>query len=122
MLDLNQIQQIFINTLHNARDALTDISNGKINVSVTPFKADKKFNQRHDNNQQKVFAQLSIEDNGCGIPQADLEHKNDVKIMFSTGYDKTDMLDEEQIGHYPLISKPYNVNEFSQLIKDTLLS
>ncbi len=32
------------------------------------------------------------------------------------------MLDEEQIGHYPLISKPYNVNEFSQLIKDTLLS
>ncbi len=264
--DINQLQQIFINTLNNARDALTDVSNGQINISVTLFKADKKFNQRHENKQQKSFAQLTIEDNGCGIPQADLDHifepffstketgkgtglglamlygavqthkgfidvkseinkgtkfdiyfplsemtinekgeneqknevysgngetilfvddesairlmgedllsslgystlqasngyeavniykskkdhisliimdivmpemsgveaasviqelNNDVKIIFSTGYDKEEMLEDEQIGHYPLITKPYNVDEFSQLIRDTLLS
>lgn len=262
--DLNQLQQIFINILHNARDALIDEIDPHINIRLTPFVASKEFNKRHGNIKHKTFAHLMIEDNGCGIAKSDLKHifepffttkdigkgtglglamlygavkthegivdveseankgtkfsiyfplseqaKNnndnnegkkevlqgngetilfvddklairemgkeilsslgystllaadgneaikayksnqdiislvimdvvmpemggveaaslileqnkDVKIIFSTGYDKKEMLDAEKIEYFPLISKPYHINELSQLIRDTL--
>lgn len=51
-----------------------------------------------------------------------LKENKDAKIIFSTGYDKEEMLDAKKIEHFSLISKPYHINQLSQLIRESLAS
>ena len=52
--DENKIRQIVINLIENSKDALIDIKNPKINISLKD---------------EKKWIILSVSDNGIGIPQ-----------------------------------------------------
>lgn len=62
-----QIQQILMNLIINARDALEDIDNPKIICSLNFYYADDTFKQRHPETYSNKFALLSVRDNGKGI-------------------------------------------------------
>ncbi len=68
-----QIQQILINLLNNARDALDGIEKPKITCSLQPYYADDAFKQRHPQVKQNQFALLSVGDNGVGIQNEDID-------------------------------------------------
>jgi two-component system NtrC family sensor kinase len=59
--DANQLQQVVVNLLVNARDAVGD--EGWIRVATRTA---------HDG--ELCFAEIVVEDGGCGIPEADLAH------------------------------------------------
>jgi len=42
------------------------------------------------------------------------------KIIFCTGYDKEDVLDEAVVNRYPVISKPYTIKNFSHVLNENL--
>ena len=62
-----QLQQIMMNLLNNARDALENIAHPKIVCSVHPYHADKAFKLRHPEMQSNTFALITVKDNGEGI-------------------------------------------------------
>lgn len=76
--DANQIQQVLMNVLNNARDAVADVNKPEIRVCLERFEADFTFIKRHQGLDGKTlgkgqaFARLSISDNGCGIPKEQL--------------------------------------------------
>lgn len=67
--DASQIQQILVNLLHNARDAVSDVAEPCINLKLAPFKAGELFVHAHPDLLSRDFAHLVIEDNGCGVPE-----------------------------------------------------
>ncbi|MDQ6964765.1 MAG: PAS domain S-box protein, partial [Mariprofundales bacterium] len=70
--DTTQLQQIVMNLLNNARDAVKGRPSPEITLSLERFVADSKFCERHSEERQVEvgdrFAHLSVVDNGCGIP------------------------------------------------------
>ncbi|MDX8410224.1 MAG: response regulator, partial [Mariprofundales bacterium] len=68
--DTTQLQQILMNLLVNARDAVAKVDQPSIGVSLSPFKADKAFHQRYPDLEGNDFACLSVSDNGYGIPES----------------------------------------------------
>lgn len=71
--DTTQMQQIAMNLLGNARDALQGRSNPEITIRLQPFIPDLYFIQSHQDLQAKAYARLSVEDNGCGIEACHIE-------------------------------------------------
>ncbi|WP_198507296.1 PAS domain S-box protein [Mariprofundus ferrinatatus] len=67
--DSTQLQQVIMNLINNAKDALEGIKNGKISCSLKPYIADDSFWQRHPNCKGEMFACLTVSDNGGGIPE-----------------------------------------------------
>jgi len=65
--DQTQIQQLVINLLSNARDALAGQSQPAIETHLTRYCPDKFFLLEHDLANGVEFAHLTISDNGCGI-------------------------------------------------------
>ncbi|WP_161595186.1 response regulator [Mariprofundus erugo] len=65
--DCNQIQQVLMNLLVNARDAVEKIDHPKITCTLRPFKADAAFLHKHPQLHHHSLARLSVCDNGCGI-------------------------------------------------------
>jgi signal transduction histidine kinase/CheY-like chemotaxis protein len=72
--DSTQLHQVIMNLISNARDALENTHNPVIMIKLESFTADAAFIGRHANTRDRFFAHLSIEDNGCGIPQEYIEH------------------------------------------------
>jgi len=76
--DANQIQQVLLNLLNNARDAVVDVKTPGIETRLERFEADFNFVKRHQVidgdafRKGQSFARLSISDNGCGIPEDQL--------------------------------------------------
>jgi len=68
--DATQMQQILMNLLANARDAVAYIEQPCITVSLTAVVADDDFRQRHPTAEGNYFACLSVTDNGYGISKA----------------------------------------------------
>jgi len=68
--DTTQMQQVLMNLLSNARDALSDVSQPQVSCSLKPYAANDKFLKRHPEIKGERFAQLAIRDNGAGIPKA----------------------------------------------------
>ncbi|NWF37015.1 PAS domain S-box protein [Mariprofundus sp. KV] len=66
--DATQLQQVLMNLLNNAVDALADTGEPMIRCTLEPFKATRLFRLRHPELRASNFACLSIKDNGCGIP------------------------------------------------------
>jgi len=65
--DSTQIQQILVNLLHNARDAVHGVEQPSITVSLGLFEADELFTKTHSSAIGEDYAHLMVEDNGCGI-------------------------------------------------------
>jgi len=74
--DTTQLQQVIMNLLNNARDAVAQTKQPEITLSLTDFTADDDFCKRHPDLTQDHtrFARLSLHDNGAGIPKEMLNH------------------------------------------------
>ncbi len=66
-IDPTQLQQVIMNLMNNAKDAVENIRDGKIICSLKPYSADMDFRLRYPTCEGHEFACLSISDNGCGI-------------------------------------------------------
>jgi len=72
--DASLLQQILMNLMNNARDALADITQPSIDVIVDAYISDAAFVAQHP--QARVdypYARMRVHDNGCGIPKQDLD-------------------------------------------------
>ncbi|MDQ6966602.1 MAG: PAS domain S-box protein [Mariprofundaceae bacterium] len=73
--DSTQIHQILMNLITNARDALADVDDPTITITLAPFTASGSFvKQRPYAISGTAFAHLSVSDNGCGIPEHQINH------------------------------------------------
>jgi len=72
--DSTQLQQVIINLLNNAQDAVADVPEPVIQIKLEEYIADEGFRNRHPNIAGNLFAHICIEDNGCGISDEDLKH------------------------------------------------
>jgi len=65
--DANQLQQVLMNMMNNARDALQGCNNKQITVCVERCRPDKAFFARHTDLTVGEYACLSISDTGQGM-------------------------------------------------------
>ncbi len=72
--NVSQFQQILLNLLSNAQDAVAEEVNPSIGLSLEPFDADDKFMTKHPGLGQRELVRLSVIDNGCGM-SAELQQK-----------------------------------------------
>ena len=72
--DKTELQQALINLINNALDAVNDVSDPVISISLQRFVADDTFLHRHQDAQDREFACISVSDNGIGIAPEHLEH------------------------------------------------
>jgi PAS domain S-box-containing protein len=72
--DSNQIEQVLLNMLNNARDAVADIPEPMISLSIEEFEGDDTFLNQHPDIYCRLFAHIVIGDNGSGISDADRQH------------------------------------------------
>ena len=72
--DINLLQQVILNIMNNARDAVEEIAEPLITVNLSRFEADKDFLKKNPELKGKSFACISIRDNGAGIKEENLSH------------------------------------------------
>jgi len=65
--DATQLQQVIMNLMNNARDALQGIENPAISVELKEFLPDDQFRQKHSHEVADRYAQITVRDNGSGI-------------------------------------------------------
>jgi len=72
--DKTQCQQVLINLLNNACDAVVGRPNPEISVTLEHFTGDESFVQKHPGTLGREFAHVIVRDNGEGIPEELIEH------------------------------------------------
>ena len=72
--DPNLLQQVLINIINNARDALAHTEKPLLSISLDRFNVDDAFSEKHPKTTSESMACISICDNGSGIHKEDLTH------------------------------------------------
>jgi len=72
--DATQLQQVVMNLLNNARDAVEGVPAPRIRMQLEDFRADQAFMDKYPDLNARLLAHLSIADNGSGIGDEDLAH------------------------------------------------
>lgn len=65
--DATQLQQVLMNLLNNAVDAVAAVVRPEIRCALTYYQADREFAERHPELSADHFARISVTDNGHGI-------------------------------------------------------
>ena len=71
-IDDNQFEQMIINLVVNARDAIKE--NGRIKITTRNFYAEKEFVCVNDIAPAGDYVVIEVSDNGCGIPIEDINN------------------------------------------------
>ncbi len=79
--DATQLQQVLMNLLNNARDALIDTEAPVIVLSMDEFETNEAFRSRYPDIKSRLFAHLVVQDNGTGISD---EHEDHIFEPFFT--------------------------------------
>jgi len=79
--DINQLQQVLMNLINNAYDAVQSSENPSILIRLDRYKADAAFFERHEGLEPKAYACISVIDNGSGIKP---EHRDHIFEPFFT--------------------------------------
>jgi len=69
MGDEVQLQQLVLNLLVNARDAVKAVKEPCINVALKRIEAQARLQKKHQGLAEGPWLELRVEDNGCGIPE-----------------------------------------------------
>ncbi|TLS76479.1 response regulator [Mariprofundus erugo] len=64
-----QIQQVVMNLMNNARDALSGVGEPFMQISLTRSEGGDAFAKNFPDAAEGAYAILTVQDNGCGIPQ-----------------------------------------------------
>ena len=72
--DATQLQQVLMNLINNARDAVAGVQDPMISLKIEGFETDESFANNHPDLYGRLFAHLIVRDNGAGISRADQEH------------------------------------------------
>jgi len=72
--DATQLHQVLMNLVNNARDAVEHVDAPSLTVSLDMFQPDAAFLETHEYFKAGSYAHLHVQDNGCGIPEHQLEH------------------------------------------------
>ncbi len=72
--DINQLHQVMVNLINNARDAVACVAGPEINIGLEEFEADGAFLSRFPDVASGRFACISVSDNGSGITPDSLAH------------------------------------------------
>jgi len=72
--DGTQLHQVLMNLVNNARDALEGRDDPSIDISLGLFQPDDAFIEKHAYFKHGDYAHLSVADNGCGVPETQVEH------------------------------------------------
>ncbi|HXH71720.1 MAG TPA: response regulator [Mariprofundaceae bacterium] len=72
--EATQLQQVLMNLMNNARDALEGVENPLITVELSDYIPDGHFRMKYPDKDAPHYALLTIRDNGTGIP-AEQQHR-----------------------------------------------
>ncbi len=72
--DPNLLQQALMNLINNARDAVQDVHQPRITITMDRYQPDGAFLKRHPGAEGCAFAHIRISDNGEGIQPEHAEH------------------------------------------------
>ncbi|MDX8410517.1 MAG: PAS domain S-box protein [Mariprofundaceae bacterium] len=72
--DSTQLHQILMNLVNNAREAVEGVDEPRILVRLESFQPDDAYINKRAYFKPGRYAHLSVEDNGCGIPEDQIEH------------------------------------------------
>ncbi|RMH50773.1 MAG: response regulator [Zetaproteobacteria bacterium] len=71
--DATQLQQVMLNLINNARDAVAGTPEPEIAITVSTTSDDPRL-ERLQLREGERYAHITVVDNGCGIPQENLPH------------------------------------------------
>ncbi|WP_171966470.1 hybrid sensor histidine kinase/response regulator [Mariprofundus micogutta] len=72
--DINQLQQVLMNLINNAHDAVKEKDSPSIQVHLNRLNVDHNFADRHEGVLSGEYACISVVDNGTGIKPEYIEH------------------------------------------------
>ncbi len=72
--DISQLEQVVINMVVNARDAMEDVVSGSLSIITSNFKNMTPMNLRHDIMPVGEYVLIEVIDNGHGIDPINIEH------------------------------------------------
>ena len=72
--DVTQLQQVLLNLITNARDAVAGVEKPRIGIRLEQFIANAAFRKKHEPCKHSEYAHLSVTDNGYGISDEHMAH------------------------------------------------
>ena len=72
--DINQLQQVLMNLINNAFDALESADKPEIFIELSRYSPNELFLDQHEGAEAKDYARITVTDNGQGITPKNLDH------------------------------------------------